>query len=145
MINHDVNRYQKSITVLLNVTKIFIRHHYTLKSFTYGEKNDENSTVGESSNKWMLGIILWHHNTCKFSHLWRHLFISEMLVSAYIKFYHATSQEVTDNQKQDSLEAFNNSLWYILQFQKNKRPMGHIAYLRKFRWAKKPHKHAKPH
>ena len=84
---------------MLNVTKIFIRHHYTLKSFTYGEKNYENSTVGESSNKWTLGIILWHHNTCKFNHLWRRLFISEMLVSVYIKFYHATSHVVTDNQK----------------------------------------------
>ena len=29
---HDVNRYQKSITVLMNAFKIIIRHHCTLQS-----------------------------------------------------------------------------------------------------------------
>ena len=42
------------ITVLLNASKNFIRHHCTLKSFTYGE----NSNVGLSSNTCTLGIIL---------------------------------------------------------------------------------------
>ena len=38
LINHDVNQYQKSITVSINVSKIFIRHYCTLESFTYVEK-----------------------------------------------------------------------------------------------------------
>ena len=39
-VNHDVNRYQKSITVLSIASKIFIRLCCTLKNFTYWEKNE---------------------------------------------------------------------------------------------------------
>ena len=43
LINRDIKQYQKSITVLLNASKIFTRHHRTLKQFDYGEKNVINS------------------------------------------------------------------------------------------------------
>ena len=37
-----------------------------------------------------------------FIHLWRHLFASETLFLAYIKFHHATSYVVLANQKREN-------------------------------------------
>ena len=73
LINHDVYRFQKSINVLLNVSKIFIRHHCTLKSFTYGEKNE-------------IIIQLWVNQVTRAHHiLWRHNIYGGIL--AHVKHY----------------------------------------------------------
>ena len=86
------------------------RHHCTLKSFTYWEKN----VIKSLCNVWMFGIILWCHNNLKiyspitaFIHLWRHSLTSATLFLAYIKFYHAISHVVIANQKREIFEAFN--------------------------------------
>ena len=52
---------------------------------------------------------LYHDFTisCQLIHLWRHLFTSETLFEAYIKFYHTTSHMVLANEKQEIVEAFN--------------------------------------
>ena len=91
LIYHDVNWYQKSINVLTNASKIFIMHHCTLKSFTYGEKNLKKKTLFNCG--------------CRFIHLWQHSFTSEIILLVYITFYCITSHSAT--QKREILETFN--------------------------------------
>ena len=50
LISHDVNWYQKSITVFLKESNLFVRHHCTLKSFTYGENEQKFNWVNQASD-----------------------------------------------------------------------------------------------
>ena len=87
MINDYGNWYQKSITVLLNASKIFTsKASLHPKEFYLWREKCNKIFVGLLSNVFMLGIILWRQNNLKiyslitaFIYLWRHSFTSATL------------------------------------------------------------------
>ena len=82
LINHDVNRYQKSIAVLPNASKIFIRHHSDISPY-------RDLRLERRMKKIQLWVYQARHAhwapyfnvtvPCGFIHLWQHLFTYETL------------------------------------------------------------------